>query len=441
MPGVLLPSYKQFMSKSKTIIIGLDGVPFGLLKDFTENGVMPNTAKLVKGGYFSPMYSSVPEISSVAWSSIITACNPAQHGIFGFMDMQPGTYKMCFPNFSDIKGIPFWKEYDGKFVILNVPSTYPVSPLNGVHISGFVSIDLQKSVYPQSLIPELKELDYRLDVDAQVAHKDIDAFLKDMDKTLESRIKVYEYLWKNIDWRTFMLVFTCTDRLMHFLWDAYEDGNHKYHGYFVEHFKKIDRVVGEVAGNISEEDNLLMLSDHGFEGLQKDIYVNRLLADEGYLHFYPNKRPALENIDSATKAFALDPARIYINLKGKYPNGSVEKGDRESCLKELECLFDKLEIDGKKALKYIFRKEKVYNGPFMDNAPDLILIGAKGFNLKGSMAPGKLADKGIFTGKHSYDDAFFLSNKSDVVPRFEGDRPSVTAAGELIKKLAGNLMR
>ena len=47
---------------------------------------MPNTANLVSGGYFSPMYSSVPEISSVAWSSLVTACNPAQHGIFGFME-------------------------------------------------------------------------------------------------------------------------------------------------------------------------------------------------------------------------------------------------------------------------------------------------------------------------------------------------------------------
>jgi hypothetical protein len=74
----------------------------------------------------------------------------------------------------------------------------------------------------------------------------------------------------------------------------------------------------------------------------------------------------------------------------------------------------------------------------MDNAPDLILIGAKGFNLRGSMASGKLADKGIFTGKHSYDDAFFLSNKADVAPRFQNDRPSVTTAGELIKEINAN---
>ena len=55
----------------RTIIIGLDGVPFGMIKDLTEAGVMPNTAKLISHGMFRVMRSSIPEVSSVAWSSMI----------------------------------------------------------------------------------------------------------------------------------------------------------------------------------------------------------------------------------------------------------------------------------------------------------------------------------------------------------------------------------
>ncbi len=145
--------------KSKTIIIGLDGVPFDMLKGFAEDGTMPNTAKLISTGVFKHMRSSIPDISSVAWSSIITGVNPASHGIFGFIDLRPNSYKMCFPNFSDLKAAPFWAQTDSRSVIINVPSTYPVKPMNGVHISGFVSIDFAKSVYPPSITDTLRSLD------------------------------------------------------------------------------------------------------------------------------------------------------------------------------------------------------------------------------------------------------------------------------------------
>jgi len=422
----------------KTVIIGLDGVPFGMLKDFAEAGVMANTAELISRGIFKKMYSSIPEISSVAWSSMITGQNPGQHSIFGFTDLFPDSYKMRFPNFADLKSPPFWSLAKGKSVIINVPSTYPVKDMNGVHISGFVSIDFEKSVHPKSLIPKLNDLDYRLDVDSQKAHTDLNLFLEDLDETLTARIKAAEYLWDYIDWQTFMLTFTGTDRLMHFLWDAYEDKDHKYHDAFVEHLRRIDQAIGEIYSKLTENDVFLMLSDHGFEKLEKDVYVNHLLASEGFLTFRPNTEPKLVNIDSATKAFVLDPARIYINQKGKYPAGSVEANDKDACVGELESLFRSLQIDGKKVIKHIYRKQDIYAGPYLEDAPDLVLIAEKGFNLKGSMTAEELTGKGPFTGKHTYEDAFLLLNDKDIATGLN-DQISVIDAGKLIKSLVTNV--
>jgi len=422
----------------KTVIIGLDGVPFGMLKDFAEAGVMANTAELISRGIFKKMYSSIPEISSVAWSSMITGQNPGQHSIFGFTDLFPDSYKMRFPNFADLKSPPFWSLAKDKSVIINVPSTYPVKDMNGVHISGFVSIDFEKSVHPKSLIPKLNDLDYRLDVDSQKAHTDLDLFLKDLNETLTARIKAAEYLWDYIDWQTFMLTFTGTDRLMHFLWDAYEDKEHKYCDAFLEHFRRIDQAIGKIYSKLTEKDVLIMLSDHGFEKLEKDVYVNHLLASEGFLTFRPNTEPKLVNIDSATKAFVLDPARIYINQKGKYPAGSVEANDKDACVGELESLFRSLQIDGKKVIKHIYRKQDIYAGPYLENAPDLVLIAEKGFNLKGSMTAEELTGKGPFTGKHTYEDAFLLLNDKDIATGLN-DQISVIDAGKLIKSLVTNV--
>ncbi len=84
----------ESLKKRRVVIIGLDGVPYGMLDEFCRNGVMPNTRRLVDDGVFSRMSSSIPEISSVAWASMITGANPGQHGIFGFMDLFAESYRM-----------------------------------------------------------------------------------------------------------------------------------------------------------------------------------------------------------------------------------------------------------------------------------------------------------------------------------------------------------
>ena len=83
-----------------------------------------------------------------------------------------------------------------------------------------------------------------------------------------------------------------------------------------------------------------------------------------------------------------------------------EKGDK--ILKDLESLFDSLQIDNAKVIRNIYRKEEIYSGPLMNQAPDLVLIGNEGFNLKSNIKSEKLFSQDIFTGKHTLDDAFLL---------------------------------
>jgi len=361
---------------------------------------------------------------------VITGTNAGEHRIFGFIDTHPNTYKMRFPNYTDIKAVPFWDEAAGRSIIINVPATYPVRQMNGVHVSGFVSIDLDKSCYPAALTSLLKRMDYRLDVDASKAAESMDDFLEDVDKTLKARIEAYRYLWKEVEWQNFMLVFTGTDRLMHFLWSAYADENHQYHEQFVDHFRKIDVVIGEIAGSLGDDDTLVMMSDHGFEGLETEFFVNWLLMDKGMLKFNPGTDANLKNIAFGTKAFALDPGRIFVNEKGKYPEGSVAPEDKENVIEELIAVFSEAQAHGKKAIKHIYRKEDVYSGPYVDEAADLILIAESGVNLKGTMAATKLTGKGMFTGKHTLDDAFLLV-RGDAGGLT--DEPTVIDAGQFLK--------
>jgi len=414
----------------KTVIIGIDGAPFGLMKDLSDSGVMPNFKKLRQKGTFKQLRSTIPEISSISWSSVITGKNAGEHGIFGFVDMIPKTYSLSFPNFKNLKAEPFWKKDNKRYIILNVPQTYPAQELKGVLISGFVALDLENSLYPKVFLKKLNELDYKIDVDSNKAHKSMDLFLKELFEVLEARINTANYFWKEADWDTFMLVFTGTDRLMHFLWEAYEDKAHKYHQQFLEVFKKIDQFLGTID---QEKYNLIMLSDHGFEKLETEVNINTFLEKKGFLSLDKEKK-SYAAITDKTKAFSLDPARIFINLKGKYPNGSIEESEKEKIIQELTREFEKLEYKGEKVIKKIYKKEEIYKGEYTKNAPDLVLLANKGFDLKSKLNKEKIFEKGIFTGKHSYPDAFLFVNipeSSKIVP----DNPCVEDVTKIIKAL------
>jgi predicted AlkP superfamily phosphohydrolase/phosphomutase len=134
-----------------------------------------------------------------------------------------------------------------------------------------------------------------------------------------------------------------------------------------------------------------------------------LLKEMGWLLL--GKKPNLHynNIIEGTKAFSMDPGRIYINRADRYPRGSVTEDEQENIINDIVEYFSKLEINGKKVIKAVFRKEDIYKGPFLENAPDIVLLANKGFNLSSSLA--NLFDEpsikpGILTGKHSQDDAF-----------------------------------
>lgn len=414
------------MHGKKTVIIGIDGVPYGLIEDLSNRGIMPNFKDLRKDGVFTRMEAPIPEISSVSWSSIITGKNAGEHGIYGFTDLIDKTYVMSFPSFSNLKAKTFWqKNKNKKYVIINVPSTYPVQEINGFLVSGFVSLDLEKAVYPKSYVQTLKQMNYQIDVDAKKAYKSKRLFLEDLFKTHEKRVELYRYLWDRINWNEFMIVFTGSDRLEHFLLDAYEDIHHEHHPQFLEYFKKVDDAIGEINGKLKEDDSLIILSDHGMELIKTNININAILEENGFLKLGDNPSKRYNNIKEGTKAFALDPSRIYLNRKDMYPKGIIKKEGEEDILDDLIELFSNLEANGEKIIRKVCKRDQIYHGKYKKYAPDLVLLSNSGYNLRGSIEKKEMFEKNdIIVGMHTQQDAFLFVKKrenKDVVP----EKPNV----------------
>lgn len=409
----------------RVLVLGIDGAPYGLIERLSESGDMPQMARLRRTGRLLRMRSSMPPISSVAWTGFLTGVNPAKHGIFGFTERKVGTYETYFPNAQHIRSATIGEilERHGKrTIVLNVPNTYPARPMASILISGFVAIDLKRAVHPPALLPRLESMGYRIDVDYRTAAEKPEAFFADLFHTLERRRQAFLHFLTQERWDLFVGVFTESDRLHHYFWDAYEDPGACHHEAFLRFYRRLDAILGEIIGHIGDEVDLLLLSDHGFCALQSEVYVNNWLREQGYLRLRKEPTESLADIDPTSRAFCLDPGRIYLNLKGRMPQGCVDPGlDAEALCREMaEGLLGLTDGGGEKVIDQVFQKAELYHGPFEAMAPDLVLHSRRGFDLKGATGKPGLFGKGKLNGMHTYDDAFlYVRGATDARPDVE----------------------
>jgi predicted AlkP superfamily phosphohydrolase/phosphomutase len=398
----------------KAAIIGLDGVPYDLLKTMTENNTMPHTAELIKKGNIKQVKSSLPPNSAVSWSSIMTARNPGQHAIYGFTDFQPGTYNVTYHQSNKLKTQPFWqRNNDKRTLVINLPATYPPQALNGVHVSGFVSPQFEKAVYPSDYAETLAEQGYMIDVDAPESEKEIERFLTDLSTALERRI---DFGVKQLEgkWDLCFFVVTGTDRIGHYLWDAYMNKKNQYHTAFRDYFKQVDDSIHRLTSKMPEDTALLMLSDHGMGSAGTAYNLNTLLKEEGYLRIDPKPMENYNAIRRGTKAFLAETNKIYLNTEKRFPRGDITQTQRIDLLDELVDLLKSIRYGGRPVVKAVYSREEIYEGPYLSEAPDLIVLPEQDFSFKSNLFSDELVQVDRLQGKHTEDDAFmYLSGDGD----------------------------
>jgi predicted AlkP superfamily phosphohydrolase/phosphomutase len=395
----------------KVVVLGPDGTPLSLIRRLIDRGELPNFARVFQEGGVRPMTSAIPAVSSVAWSSFMTGKNPGKHGIYGFLDRRPNTYDTYIPNSGTMRSETLWEilsRHGKRVVVMNVPVTYPPRQVNGVLVCGFLGPKLEKGTYPSHIGELLKNMGYRLDVDPWQAREDKDKFLEDLYYTLGKREEAIFHFMETEDWDFLMLQIMETDRLHHFLWEEMETNDPKYAPAFLKLYHKIDALLGRLHDCLDEDTTLFVMSDHGFTLMNKEVYINRWLEDHGWLSFTEQPPDSLSDIHPDSRAYSMDPGRIFVNLRGREPQGSVELGKeyeavRSELIDSLSALSDP-EI-GEPMIERVYRREEIYSGACYDQAPDLVAMPHRGYDLKGSIKKEVLTDRGVINGAHTYDDA------------------------------------
>ena len=417
------------MTNPRTLIIGIDGATFDLIEPLATEGYLPNLVRLMSEGVHGSLLAWPNMNSAAAWTSMVTGCNPGQHGVYGFGTAAPqrGTTWRPTTGASRAKH-PFWHflSSTGRYVgIVNVPVSYPADPVNGFMLAGMDApgVNSPGFAHPPKLRDELRRagIDYLLDAPKLEGPRKRDPQrVPDLVRRMvDARARTILHLMKTHAWDTLMAVFVATDRVQHFYWPGDDVSFESADWAPVRSvYKQIDAFLGDALKLIDENTTVLLVSDHGFGPSRYAARaLNRLLEQLGLVRTHqPGGRlysrlfrnlllfgrrliplslqphlaqafPKLhlrclsENvywgIDWSNTQVYVHPygGEVYINLQGREMEGIVASGEYDALRERVRNILLSLTdpASGKRVIRAVHRREALYHGPYSQDAADLVI--------------------------------------------------------------------
>ncbi len=222
-----------------------------------------------------------------------------------------------------------------------------------------------------------------------------EVFLEQINQLEEERGKMFWKEFKNFKEGVFAFVFDSSDRVQHMFWDAkvLEDENLSVNEVVAEYYSEKDIFLGEVLEQIDDATLLLIVSDHGFTSFERAVSMNRWLVDNGFMvlskDINDEEAPLFQFVDwSKTKAYSLGFNSVYINLRGRERKGVVDDREKvvDDIIAKLENFTDKK--TGKKVVNKAYRREDIYKGNHVEDAPDIIIGFNPGYRMSWQTAVG-----------------------------------------------------
>ncbi|MFW9873617.1 MAG: alkaline phosphatase family protein [Candidatus Thorarchaeota archaeon] len=400
------------VGRKRVIVLGLDGGTWNKILPLVEEKKLPFFGELLENHAYGNLKSTILPITCVAWPSMFTGKNAGKFGLFDFgeiKDYNIGYYQSSY----DIKAKFLWEhlqENGLKCGIINIPLSSPFRS----------EIEFGEGDH---LRKDWRNFSWSEDTSAGLDSRNPN-FDSRMLYLLDLRFDQLDFILKNKEFDFLAMNVFTNDTILHFRWDNDE--------YIEKALKKIDSRLEKFIKKLDENTTTFIVSDHGMGKADKFFHINNWLENKGFLklkkekktntiskigitkknfnrfvsvplnsfllktklmRFIPNIarnkfrnfrnnlsekescpfKKLKESIDwEKTTAYGLgSKGSIFINLKNREKNGSVEKEDydkiREDIIRKLKESFKEEEIS-------TYKKEDVYNGPHVNKAADILFI-------------------------------------------------------------------
>jgi predicted AlkP superfamily phosphohydrolase/phosphomutase len=376
--------------RPKVMVIGLDcAEPDLVFNRWLDQ--LPNLRSLVEGGAYGRLRSCDPPITVPAWSVMMSSKSPGTLGVYGFRNRANRTYDgHMIANSAAIKDDRVWdilSRNEKRVIVLGVPQTFPPQPVNGTLVGDFLTPDTKSDyTYPSEFKNEIAKTvgDYILDVREFRSDKK-DYILKEIYEMTRKRFELARHLLAKDDWDYFMMVEIGVDRIHHAFWANMDETHRKYQAgnrfesAIFDYYQFVDQQIGELLKFADDDTTVFVVSDHGAKKMEGSICINEWLIREGYLTLLerpttPTPFAKLKVDWSRTKAWGDGGyySRIFLNVRGREPQGTVDPDDYEQLRTELTKKIEAIpDQDGRPIGTKVHKPEQLYkirNGI----APDLL---------------------------------------------------------------------
>lgn len=414
----------------ETVVVGLDGAGFDLLDRWIEAGELPALERILSSGVSGELETVLPPVTSPAWKAYATGKNPGKLGIFWWYNVDVDGRRVYRPAGRYHEHTEYWEllAEEESVGVVGVPTTYPPKSFDGYLVAGPPDAREEGYTHPRSLEAELEaKLDYAVKKDGLIGDGNPEACEEVLD-VIDGRFAAAKYLLEEYSLSFCHVTTFYINALHHNVWD---------HEYTKRGWKRID---DHLADFLDRDCNLVLMSDHGHAEIETTFNVNAWLEREGYLQYDTGVSDALHglgvNADRIERALVTVERGLPLDVGvrstaerlapqwvlNRLPDESGELGGskhemadweasdaiasaqgpiyltadsddsgyealREELLAELSSLTDP---GGRPVATDVYRGEEVYSGPYLPEAPDIVVDKAPHVNVREGFGAGEV---------------------------------------------------
>jgi predicted AlkP superfamily phosphohydrolase/phosphomutase len=441
-----------------TIVLGLDGANWALLEPWLDAGDLPNLASLRDTGEDADLQSCLPPVTCPNWRCYSTGKNPGKLGVFWWERIDLDERTLSTPTSRSFKSANFWDylNADGQRVgVMNLPMSYPVFEVDGFMVAGGPGSEQESYTHPPELGDRLDADGYQLHPTTALNSKHDRETAEALVDLIDQRFETFRDLLEDHEVEVAHLTIFYINVLQHYLWRD-------------DVTKRAWQVIDEHVGAVREaypDATLFLLSDHGCDAIETMFYANSWLEREGLLETVGGASSVFDRLGVNKRAVSAAASRLGLRevvaritpefLKRVVPEDE-EGAKREQKLDRVEwtgtraiasgqglvyttdddaneTVRERLaaldsDITGDPIARGVYRSDEVYEGPYVEAAPDVVFDQTPGVHTSGAIGDNPVFESVSHWSAENVRTGLFLAHGPDVDGTVEGPVPITAVA-------------
>lgn len=398
------------MAKDTTIVVGLDGATWRLLDRWIKEEELPNIASIKNNSATGTLESCLPPVTCPNWKCYSTGKNPGKLGVFWWEMMDLENREIELPDSTSFRSPEIWDYLSDNGLrvgVINMPLGFPPHKVNGFMIARNASND-QEYTYPEDLKATLQDqFGYKVNTESNIGESN---YTDDILELIDIRFQVLKWALETKDLDFVHITVFLINTLQHYFWD--EEST-------LKGWKLIDEHLDDI---VTENRNIIFMSDHGSNEIKTTFQANAWLEDEGYLKREETVTNTVNSIGSrfgfTQRSLSSITEKIGVRhlLRKAFPDSIIDLLPEEGVSKQRKLdlvdmdrteaiasgqgliyltdpsdddfrdeLMSKLESlsvpeTGASIASKVYKKEDVYHGPYLSRAPDIVFDQAPGIH-------------------------------------------------------------